>query len=159
MRSAKNVDGSHLLAALGGKGGVVAAQTEAGAKTNEIPMTIPLLDGRDLAGMAASRQMRSIPNALLRATCTGAALTSHSRSRTTSPARSHPRRAALARRAGQPCGRRPGYGRISTRTIQVLDAPEGLPFRHGSQVYLIEWHVIALDGTLRQNSPHSASPA
>jgi len=33
-----------LLAALG----VAAAQTEVGAKTNEIPMIIPLLDGLDL---------------------------------------------------------------------------------------------------------------
>jgi hypothetical protein len=33
------------------------------------------------------------------------------------------------------------------RTIQVLDAPENLPFPHVSQVYLIERHVTALDGT------------
>jgi hypothetical protein len=30
--------------------GVIAAQTEVGAKTNEIPMIIPLLDGLDLDG-------------------------------------------------------------------------------------------------------------
>jgi hypothetical protein len=40
----------HLLAALAGVQGVVAAQTEIGAKTNEIPMIIPLLDGVDLDG-------------------------------------------------------------------------------------------------------------
>jgi len=47
VRGARNPDGSqvHLLAALPG---VVAAQTEVGAKTNEIPMIIPLLDGVDL---------------------------------------------------------------------------------------------------------------
>jgi predicted transposase YbfD/YdcC len=40
-----------------------------------------------------------------------------------------------------------GHGRISTRTIQVLDAPEDLPFPHVSRAYLIERHVTALDGT------------
>jgi Transposase IS66 family/DDE_Tnp_1-associated len=50
IRGARNADGSqvHLLAALAGQQGVVAAQTEVGAKTNEIPMITPLLDGVDL---------------------------------------------------------------------------------------------------------------
>src|ERR1035438_6444776 len=50
VRGARNPDGSqvHLLAALAGRRGAVAAQTEVGAKTNEIPMIIPLLDGIDL---------------------------------------------------------------------------------------------------------------
>jgi len=30
-----------------------------------------------------------------------------------------------------------GHGRITTRTIQVLPAPEGLPFPHVSQVFLM----------------------
>ncbi len=52
VRGARNADGSqvHRLAALAGQPGVVAAQTEVGAKTNEIPMIIPLLDGLDLDG-------------------------------------------------------------------------------------------------------------
>jgi len=52
VRGAKNADGSqaHLLAALAGERGVVAAQTEAGANTSEVPMIIPLLDGLDLGG-------------------------------------------------------------------------------------------------------------
>jgi hypothetical protein len=52
VRGARNADGSqvHLLAALAGCRGVVAAQTEVGAKTNEIPMIIPLLDGLSLDG-------------------------------------------------------------------------------------------------------------
>jgi hypothetical protein len=37
--------------------------------------------------------------------------------------------------------------RITTRAIQVLDAPRDLPFPHVSQAYLIERHVTALDGT------------
>jgi predicted transposase YbfD/YdcC len=40
-----------------------------------------------------------------------------------------------------------GHGRITTRTIQVMDAPGDLPFPHVSQAYLIERHVTALDGT------------
>ena len=39
-----------------------------------------------------------------------------------------------------------GHGRITTRTIQVLPAPEDLPFPHVSQAYLIERHVTDLDG-------------
>jgi hypothetical protein len=31
-----------------------------------------------------------------------------------------------------------GHGRITTRTIQVMDAPPDLPFPHVSQAYLIE---------------------
>ena len=51
VRGAKAADGSqvHLLAALAGQHGVVAAQAAMSAKTNEIPMIIPLLDGLDLS--------------------------------------------------------------------------------------------------------------
>lgn len=51
VRGARNTDGSqvHLLATLAGERDVVAAQTEVGAKTNEILMIISL-DGLDLAG-------------------------------------------------------------------------------------------------------------
>ncbi|GGP02169.1 hypothetical protein LDL08_38985 [Nonomuraea glycinis] len=41
-----------------------------------------------------------------------------------------------------------GHGRLTTRTIQVLPAPDDLPFPHVSQVWLIERHVRAKDGTL-----------
>ena len=36
-----------------------------------------------------------------------------------------------------------GHGRITTRTIQVLPAPEDLPFPHVNQVFLIERHVTS----------------
>ena len=39
-----------------------------------------------------------------------------------------------------------GHGRITTRTIQVLPAPEDLPFPHVSQVFLIERYVTDLQG-------------
>ena len=39
-----------------------------------------------------------------------------------------------------------GHGRITTRTIQVLPAPDDLPFPHVSQVLLIERYVTDLHG-------------
>ena len=39
-----------------------------------------------------------------------------------------------------------GHGRITTRTIQILPAPDDLPFPHVSQVFLIERHVTGLRG-------------
>src|SRR5262249_57229362 len=39
-----------------------------------------------------------------------------------------------------------GHGRVTTRTIQVLPAPEDLPFPHVSQALLIERDVSDLAG-------------
>lgn len=39
-----------------------------------------------------------------------------------------------------------GHGRITTRTIQVLPAPDNLPFPHVAQVWLIERYVTGLTG-------------
>ena len=44
-----------------------------------------------------------------------------------------------------------GHGRDETRTIQVLPAPEDLPFPHAAQVFLIERHVRGLDQTPRSD--------
>jgi len=61
-----------------------------------------------------------------------------------------------------------GHGRDETRTIQVLPAPEDLPFPHAAQVFLIERHVRGLDGSRRSDvaalgvtslTPAKASPA
>ena len=54
-----------------------------------------------------------------------------------------------------------GHGRITTRTIQVLPAPEDLPFPHVSQVFLIERHVTGLHGEpiSAVAAPGVASPA
>jgi predicted transposase YbfD/YdcC len=149
VRGAKNADGRqvHLLAALAGQRGVVAAQTEVGAKTNEIPMIIPLLDGLDLAGTVI----------------TADAL--HTQRATADYVHGRGADFAFPVKDNQPglfdaldvlpwhdvpvshTTADRGHGRISTRTIQVLDAPQDLPFPHVSQVYLIERHVTALDGT------------
>jgi predicted transposase YbfD/YdcC len=53
VRGAKDADGHqvHLLAAATHDHALVLAQTEVGAKTNEIPMFEPLLDGLDISGM------------------------------------------------------------------------------------------------------------
>jgi predicted transposase YbfD/YdcC len=149
VRGAKNPDGSqvHLLAALAGKQGVVAAQTEVGVKTNEIPMIIPLPGGVDLDG----------------AVVTADAL--HTQRATADYVHGRGADFAFPVKDNQPglfdaldalpwhdvpvsheaAGR--GHGRICTHTIQVLGAPQNLPFPHVSQVYLIERHVTALDGT------------
>ena len=42
-----------------------------------------------------------------------------------------------------------GHGRITTRTIQVLPAPQDLPFPHVSQVLLMEGYVSDLAGNPR----------
>jgi predicted transposase YbfD/YdcC len=61
-----------------------------------------------------------------------------------------------------------GHGRITTRTIQVLPAPEDLPFPHVSQVLLIERYVSDLAGNpvsavaalgVASPGPDRASPA
>ena len=62
------------------------------------------------------------------------------------PARSvrRPGRLAPGRTSRSPIP--PPTARITTRTIQVLPAPDDLPFPHVSQVYLIERHVTGPDG-------------
>ncbi len=149
VRGAKNPDGTqvHLLAALAGQPGVVAAQTEVGAKTNEIPMIIPLLDGLDLD----------------KAVITADAL--HTQRATANYVHGRGADFALPVKDNQPglfdaldampwhnvpvthTATNRGHGRIETRTIQVTDAPGDLPFPHVSQAYLIERHVTATDGT------------
>ena len=121
MRGAKAADGSqvHLLAALAADAGVVA-QTEVGAKTNEIPMIIPLLDGLDLAGRS-SPPMLFTASALPRTTCTGAARTSRSRSRPTSPACSMP---------STPC---PGVASRSAPKVTAALTPHVQPGFPGQQ--------------------------
>ena len=149
VRGARNADGSqvHLLAALAGARGVVAAQAEVGAKTNEIPMIIPLLDGMDLEGAVVTADALHCQRATAEYV--------HGRGADFAlpvkdnqpglfdaldalPWRDVPIACAAADR---------GHGRIETRTIQVMDAPGDLPFPHVSQAYLIERHVTALDGT------------
>jgi predicted transposase YbfD/YdcC len=149
VRGAKNADGrqARLLAALAGQRGVVAAQTEVGAKTNEIPMIIPLLDGLDLAGTVitadALHTQRATADYVHGRGADFAFPVKDNQPGLFDALDALPWRDVPVSHAGT--GR--GHGRISTRTIQVREAPQDLPFPHVSQVYLIERHVTALDGT------------
>jgi predicted transposase YbfD/YdcC len=131
VRGARNADGSqlHLLAALAGVRGVVAAQTEVGAKTNEIPMIIPLLDGLSLDGAAITADALHTQRAtadyvhgrgaefILPAKDNQPGL---SGALDALPWRDVPVTHAATDR---------GHGRITTRTIQIMDAPGDLPSR------------------------------
>ena len=149
VRGARNSDGSqvHLLAALAGVRGAVAAQTEVGAKTNEIPMIIPLLDGVDLDGAVVTADALHTQRAT--------ADYVHGRGADFAFPVKDNQPGLFDALDGLPWRDVPvthtatdrGHGRITTRTIQVLDAPDDLPFPHVSQAYLIERHVTALDGT------------
>ena len=149
VRGARNADGSqvHLLAALAGVRGVVAAQTEVGAKTNEIPAIIPLLDGVSLDGAVVTADalhcQRATADYLHGRGADFILPAKDNQPRLfdaldTLPWRDVPVAHATTDR---------GHGRVETRTIQVMDTPSDLPFPHVSQAYLIERHVTALDGT------------
>jgi predicted transposase YbfD/YdcC len=149
VRGARNADGSqvHLLAALAGVQGVVAAQTEVGAKTNEIPMIIPLLDGLDLDQAVVTADalhcQRATADYLHRRGADFILPAKDNQPGLFDALDALPWRDVPVAHAAT--GR--GHGRIETRTIQLMDAPGDLPFPHVSQAYLIERHVTALDGT------------
>lgn len=127
-------------------GGVVAAQTEAGAKTNEIPMIIPLLDGVGLDGAVvtagALHAQRATADYVHGRGADFAFPVKDSQPGLFDALDALPRRDVPVTHAATDRG----HGRITTRAIQVLDAPPDLPFPHVSQVYLIERHVTGLDG-------------
>jgi predicted transposase YbfD/YdcC len=151
IRGAKDADGSQvrLLAALVGPdaaASVVAAQAEVGKKTNEVPMATVVLDQIDLEGKIVTAD----------ALHTVKATANHIHKRGGEfvlPVKEN-RRALFDALDALPWDQVPvahtatdkGHGRITTRTIQVLPAPEDLPFPHVSQVFLIERHVTDLAG-------------
>ena len=151
IRGAKDADGNQvrLLAALVGPdaaASVVAAQAEVGKKTNEVPMAAVVLDQIDLEGKIVTAD----------ALHTVKATANHIHERGGEfvlPVKEN-RRALFDALNALPWGQVPiahtatdkGHGRITTRTIQVLPAPAGLPFPHVSQVFLIERYVTGLHG-------------
>jgi predicted transposase YbfD/YdcC len=151
IRGAKDADGSQvrLLAALVGPdaaSSVVAAQAEVGKKTNEVPMATVVLDQIDLEGKIVTAD----------ALHTVKATADHIHERGGEfvlPVKEN-RRALFDALDALPWGQVPvahtatdkGHGRITTRTIQVLPAPDDLPFPHVSQVFLIERYVTGLRG-------------
>jgi predicted transposase YbfD/YdcC len=146
LRGAKDAAGNqtHLLAALVGPDAatsVVAAQTEVGAKTNEVPMATTVLDQIDLTNKIVTAD----------ALHTVKATADHIHQRGghfVLPVKEN-RQTLFDALDALPWNDVPiahrnvdtGHGRITTRTIQVLPAPPDLPFPHVNQVFLIERYV------------------
>jgi predicted transposase YbfD/YdcC len=152
VRGARDAAGNqrHLLAALAGRTAqtsVIAAQAEVGVKTNEVPMAKEVLGQIDLHGKLVSA------DALHTVTAT-AEFIHTAGGEFVLPVKEN-RKALFDALDALPWDQVPvahsatdrGHGRITTRTIQVLPAPEDLPFPHVSQVYLIERYVTDLRGS------------
>ena len=150
IRGARDADGNQvrLLAALVGPhaASVVAAQTEVGVKTNEVPMAAVVLGQIDLNNKIVTA------DALHTVKATANHIHEHG-GEFVLPVKEN-RQALFDALDALPWGQVPiactatdkGHGRITTRTIQVLPAPDNLPFPHVSQVFLIERHVTDLAG-------------
>jgi predicted transposase YbfD/YdcC len=151
VRGARNADGTQvrLLAALVGAdaaSSVVAAQAAVGAKTNEVPVAAVVLGQLDLHGKVVTADALHTVKATARLIREGGG-------EFVFPVKEN-RRALFDAIDALPWRDVPvahaatdkGHGRITTRTIQVLPAPEGLPFPHVSQVFLIERYVTDLSG-------------
>ncbi len=173
IRGAKDADGNQvrLLAAMAGPdaaSSVVAAQAEVGKKTNEVPMATVVLGQIDLNNKIVTA------DALHTVKATASHIHEHG-GEFVFPVKEN-RRALSGALDALPWGQVPiactatdkGHGRITTRTIQVLPAPEDLPFPHVSQVFLIERHVADLRGQpvsavaalgVASPAPDQASPA
>jgi predicted transposase YbfD/YdcC len=151
VRGARNPDGTQvrLLAALVGAdaaSSVVAAQAAVGAKTNEVPVAKVVLGQLDLHGKVVTADALHTVKATARLIREGGGefvfpVKENRRSLFDAIDALPWQDAPIAHAATDK-----GHGRITTRTIQVLPAPEGLPFPHVSQVFLIERHVTSLDG-------------
>jgi predicted transposase YbfD/YdcC len=151
VRGAKDADGNQvrLLAALVGPdaaSSVVAAQAEVGKKTNEVPMAAVVLGQIDLNNKIVTA------DALHTVKATANHIHEHG-GEFVLPVKEN-RRALFDALDALPWAQVPvahtatdkGHGRITTRTIQVLPAPDDLPFPHVSQVFLIERYVTDLNG-------------
>jgi predicted transposase YbfD/YdcC len=151
VRGARNPDGTQvrLLAALVGPdaaSSVIAAQAAVGAKTNEVPVAKVVLDQLDLHGKVVTADALHTVKATARLIHEGGG-------EFVFPVKEN-RRSLFDAIDALPWKDVPvahtatdkGHGRITTRTIQVLPAPDGLPFPHVSQVFLIERHVTDLKG-------------
>jgi predicted transposase YbfD/YdcC len=151
VRGARDAAGNQvrLLAALAGPdaaASVVAAQAEVGVKTNEVPMATVVLGQIDLGSKVVTA------DALHTVKATADFIHDHG-GEFVLPVKEN-RRALFDALDALPWGQVPvahtatdkGHGRITTRTIQVLPAPDDLPFPHVSQVFLIERYVTGLHG-------------
>ncbi|HEV2244475.1 MAG TPA: ISAs1 family transposase, partial [Streptosporangiaceae bacterium] len=173
IRGAKDAGGNqrHLLAALAGptaRDAVVAAQAEVGAKTNEVPMATGVLGQIDLNGKIVTADALHTVKATAEFICERGG-------EFVLPVKEN-RQALFDALDALPWDQVPvahaetdrGHGRVTTRTIQVMPAPEDLPFPHVRQVLLIERYVSDLHGNplsavaalgVASPSPDTASPA
>jgi predicted transposase YbfD/YdcC len=150
VRGAMDAEGNqvHLLAAMLQQQGLVIAQTEVGAKTNEIPMLPVLLDTLDITSMViladALHTQRATATYLHRRGADFCFCVKENQPTlyTALDTLPWPDTPIAYRQIDR------GHGRITTRTIQVLPAPEDLPFPYVDQVFLIERYIHDLDGTL-----------
>src|SRR5215472_16027046 len=133
IRGAKDTEGDqrHLLAALAGLPGqppVIAAQAEVGATTNEVPMAAGVLGQVDLTGKVVTA------DALHTVKATAEFIRDHG-GEFVLPVKEN-RQVLFDALDALPWDQVPvaytqtdrGHGRITTRTIQVMPAPEDLPF-------------------------------
>lgn len=149
VRGAVDAEGNqtHLLAAMTHHQGFVIAQTEVDGKTNEIPMLPTLLDGLDIAGVVITADALHTQRATARylhdrgadfVFCVKENQPKLFAALNTLPWNDVPISHTQTDR---------GHGRITTRTLQVLPAPDDLPFPHVHQVFLLERYVTNVTGT------------
>jgi predicted transposase YbfD/YdcC len=154
VRGATDTEGTqvHLLAAATHDDALVLGQVEVGAKSNEIPQFAPLLDTLASAGVDLAHTVITA-DALHTQRAHADYLHERGAGFVFTCKQNQPR--LFAALDALPWAQTPivasevqrGHGRVATRTIQVMPAPEDLPFPHVNQVWLIERYVTALDGT------------
>ena len=154
VRGATDTEGNqtHLLAAATHDDALVLAQVEVGAKSNEIPQFAPLLDTLAAAGVDLAHTVITA-DALHTQRAHADYLHERGAGFVFTCKQNQPR--LFAALDALPWAQTPiaarqvdrGHGRVTTRTIQVMPAPEDLPFPHVNRVWLIERYVTALDGT------------
>jgi predicted transposase YbfD/YdcC len=154
VRGATDAEGNqvHLLAAATHDDALVVGQVEVGAKSNEIPQFAPLLDTLSAAGVDLAHTVITA-DALHTQRAHADYLHERGAGFVFTCKQNQPR--LFAALDALPWAQTPiaarqvdrGHGRVTTRTIQVMPAPEDLPFPHVNQVWLIERYVTAPDGT------------
>jgi len=153
VRGAKDKDGHQLrlLAAMLHDKRLVLNQIPVGVKTNEIPMLQPLLDPLDITDHVITADSL------------------HTQRETASYLHRRGAHFLFQVKGNQPklfaaldalpwhetpighTATTRGHGRITTRTLQLRPAPEGLTFPHIHQVFLIERYVTDLQGKSLSN--------
>jgi len=131
----------HLLSAFAHQAGVTLAQRQVDQKSNEITGFAPLIGGLDLRGwvatMAALHTQRGHAEFLHGRGIEFIMIAKDNQPRLFDAIDAVAwKDIPVAFRTGEH-----GHGRHEIRTIQLADAPPGLPFPHVSQVFLIERHT------------------